>query len=401
MKVKNNHDRIRILYPNHSDWQEELRRIDVDPYALKVFADKKELLCVKIADVKIEAANILKQEMLSIGADAVVPRSAISGKPEKTDVILLLTRRQIDKLSPRLQHQPFSLKTLCAEIKHVLTIPHLWQCGKKYIDCTEPKIMAIVNVTPDSFFDGGVYNDTTALNERIQQLVEEGADIIDIGAESTRPGSEPVDADEELRRILPALHAVKKYAPDIPVSIDTYKSSIADVVLQEGADCINDISGLRFDPLMADVIARHNAGCIVMHSKGTPKEMQKNPHYDDVMQEVYEYFQAQTQVALSHGIAHASIALDPGIGFGKRIEDNTSLVRRLREFTSLGFPIVMGLSRKSFLGVVTGHTAPEDRLAATISAHTIALQHGASILRVHDVAAARDAIKVVKGICGE
>lgn len=400
MVVKNNHDRIRILYPNHTDWQEELRRIDVDPYALKVFADKKDLLCVKIRDLKIEAANILKQEMLSIGADAVVPRSAISGKPERTDVILLLTRRQIDKLSARLQHQPFSLKTLCADIKHVVTIPHLWQCGKKYIDCTEPKIMGILNVTPDSFYDGGAYKDSGALHARITAMLEEGVDIVDIGAESTRPGSDPVDADEELRRIIPALHAVKKYAPEIPVSIDTYKSAIADNALKEGADCINDISGLRFDPLMAEVIARHGAGCVLMHSKGTPKDMQKDPHYDDVMQEVYEYFQAQAQVALAHGIPHASITLDPGIGFGKRLEDNTALIRRLREFTSLGFPIVMGLSRKSFLGVLTEHTVPEERLAATISAHTIALQNGASILRVHDIAAARDAIKVVKGICG-
>ncbi len=395
------HSKIRLLYPNQSDWCNEIHKIGIDPYAEKVFMNKKDILCVKLSDIRIEAANILKQELLSIGADAVVPRSAISGKPDRTDVILLITKRHIEKLSSRLQHQPFSLKTLCSDIKDVLSRPHLWQCGTKYIDLTVPKIMGILNVTPDSFYDGGAYTNVSTIEKRVTDMIEEGVDIIDIGAESTRPGSDPVGEAEELKRILPAFSCVKKIAPAIPVSIDTYKSRIADTMLKEGADCINDISGLRFDAAMGAVIARHQAGIVLMHSKGTPQEMQKDPYYDDVIQEIFSYFLDRTSYALQEGIIHASIALDPGIGFGKRLIDNTTIIRRLREFSSIGFPLVMGLSRKSFLGLITNKKNPSDRLAATVSAHTIALMNGANILRVHDIAQARDSIAVVKGICGE
>ena len=390
-------NQVRFLYPNSKDWIKEIQAIGSDTYAEQIFADKKELLIIKVLDIRIEAANILKQELLSIGADAVVPRSAISGNPDRTNVILLLTRRQISKLAERLKHQPFSLRELCCEINKKLICTTEWQARSKTIDITVPKIMGILNVTPDSFYDGGKYSDGTLIEKRIYDMLEQGADIIDIGAESTRPGSDPVSEEEEIARIKPVLKVIHKISPDSLISIDTTKSAVATVALEEGAHIINDISGLRNDPVMADTIARFKAAVIIMHCKGIPKNMQSEPCYDDVMEEICEFINRQINLSISAGIDMSSIALDPGIGFGKRVEDNTTILRRLREYKSFGIPIVIGLSRKSFLGSLTGKKVDE-RLPATIAAHALALMHGADILRVHDVAEAKDAIAVIRGI---
>ncbi len=228
-------------------------------------------------------------------------------------------------------------------------------------------------------------------------MIEQGADSVDIVAESTRPGSTAVNKDEELKRLLPAIKAVRDVSADIPVSVDTYKSSVAEHVLDEGADIINDISGGTFDGQMFGLIARSKCGYVIMHIKGTPGDMQKNPVYEDVMEEIYGFLSRQALLARKAGVAKESIIIDPGIGFGKRLEDNLEIIRRLGEFRGLGYPILMGLSRKSFMGMLTGRET-DQRLAATISANVLSIANGADIIRVHDISAGVDAVKMTEGI---
>ena len=263
------------------------------------------------------------------------------------------------------------------------------------------KIMGILNVTQDSFSDGGLYFDKSAAINRVIQMVEEGADIIDIGGESTRPGSEPVPEEEEIRRTIPVIEALVKEI-FVPISIDTYKSRVAHRALEAGASMVNDISGLRFDPDMPDVIAYHSVPVVIMHIKGTPKDMQQNPVYEALIPEIMEYLREGIRIATKAGIAEDKIIIDPGIGFGKTFEHNLDIIRNLSAFTSLGKPILVGPSRKAFIGKVLGDIPPTDRLEGTAAAVAIAIFNGANIVRVHDVkemvrvAKVADAIKNVR-----
>jgi len=390
--------KIRILYPNYKDFDKEMDRIGVDKYAYSIFQNKKETFLIKINDLKIEAANIIKQDCLAEGADAVIPRNAISGKPKKCNVIIISTKRKINRIASRFEKQPFSLKKISKELKNILKKhSKSFNFRGKKIQLKTPKVMGILNVTPDSFYDGGKYTKKEIIKKRVEQIIKEGADIIDLGAESTRPGSERVNEEEELQRLAPALEIIKKIDDRIPVSIDTYKSKIAEQMLKNGADIINDISGFNFDENMPEVVSNYNAGIILMHIKGTPKNMQKNPQYEDVIEEIYTYFKNSIQKAIKYNINRKNIIIDPGIGFGKRLENNTEIIRRLKEFASLGYPVLIGLSRKSFIGKITGRPV-EDRLTGTISAHTISLMNGANIIRAHDVKEARETIDMVKEI---
>ena len=243
--------------------------------------------------------------------------------------------------------------------------------------------MGILNVTPDSFSDGGQYLDAEQAIRRGEKLAADGADIIDIGGESSRPGSDPVSLAEELRRVLPVLRELAKKV-SIPLSIDTYKSEVANEALDAGAEIVNDISGLRSDPLMADTVSAHDACMVLMHMKGTPKTMQEEPTYGNVVGEVSAFLRQQSRYAQHAGIH--KIILDPGIGFGKTVEHNLELLRRLEELTNLGFPILVGPSRKAFIGKLLD--APvEERLEGTVAAVTASILRGASIVRVHDVRA--------------
>ncbi|MDW8104481.1 MAG: dihydropteroate synthase [Armatimonadota bacterium] len=253
-------------------------------------------------------------------------------------------------------------------------------------------IMGILNVTPDSFYDGGRYNQLDAAVQRALQMVEEGADIIDIGGESTRPGSQPVSEEEELRRVLPVIEAVRQRV-DVPISVDTTKSRVAERALQAGACMVNDISGLGFDPHMAETVARYGALCCIMHIQGTPQTMQQNPHYDDVVRDISRYFEQRLALAERAGIPRDRIWLDPGIGFGKTVQHNLEILRRLREFTVFGLPLLIGTSRKSFIGKILGDLPPEERLEGTAATIAIAIANGASAVRVHDV---REMLRVAR-----
>lgn len=251
--------------------------------------------------------------------------------------------------------------------------------GKLSID--RPLIMGILNVTPDSFSDGGSFFDPDKAYDHTLKMQEEGADIIDIGAESTRPGSDPIDMTEEWNRLCPVLKRLRK-GLKIPISIDTYKSEIASRSLKEGAQVINDISGLTFDPHMANLVAKTGCPVILMHMKGTPRNMQVNPHYDNLMEEITTFFQQRIQFARSVGIRQ--LIIDPGIGFGKRLEDNFEIIRRLAELRIYGLPILLGPSRKSFIGKVLDAEV-NDRGWGTAAAVALAINNGTKIVRVHDV----------------
>lgn len=253
--------------------------------------------------------------------------------------------------------------------------------------------MGVLNVTPDSFSDGGKYVDPKVAVERALQMIAEGAGIIDIGGESSRPGSDPVSEEEELHRVLPVVEMLSQKVKT-PISIDTYKPVVADACLTAGAKIVNDISGLASDE-MVSIVAKHKATVVIMHMQGKPKDMQENPHYENVIEEIKQFFVERIEKAKKGGVT--SIILDPGIGFGKKLEHNLEILKRLSEFTDLGYPLLVGTSRKSFIGMVTGQKV-NDRLEGTIASGTIAAMNGAGILRVHDVKATKAAVQIADAV---
>lgn len=253
-----------------------------------------------------------------------------------------------------------------------------------------PLVMGIVNITPDSFSDGGRFLDHSAALAHAQKLIQDGADILDIGGESTRPGSVRVDADEQLRRILPVVQELAR-TTTVPLSIDTMSAEVAEACLTVGASIVNDVSGLRRDPRMAEVVARTGAACIIMHMQGTPETMQQNPSYNDVLTELDHFFAEQLQHATSVGIAREAICLDVGIGFGKSLEHNLTILANLDRFLHFERPFCLGVSRKKFLGAVCGR-AVQSREAASLAMACLAMpMNAAQVLRVHDVSSTRDA----------
>ena len=259
-----------------------------------------------------------------------------------------------------------------------------------------PLLMGIVNVTPDSFFDGGRFLDPQAAVAHAWRLVEEGADLLDIGGESTRPGSVPVDETEERRRLIPVVTAVAK-AVSIPISVDTSKAVVAKAAIDAGAVMVNDVTALRGDPAMVDAIVVSGVGVVLMHMQGTPLTMQEAPKYHDVVDEVEDFLAERVRFALERGVAKNQIMLDPGIGFGKTLAHNLDLLAQLRTFTKLGFPLLVGPSRKGFIGELVEQSV-QDRAWGTAGAIALAVEQGAHVLRVHDVAGMKDVVKVAAAI---
>ncbi len=263
------------------------------------------------------------------------------------------------------------------------------------IQTASPLVMGILNVTPDSFSDPGRYFDSEQAIQRAEQMIVEGADIIDVGGESTRPGAAPVSADEQIRRTRPVITAIREKHPSFPISIDTQWSSVARAAITAGADIINDISALRTDPEMVHFAAETRVPVILMHMQGTPRTMQANPRYDDVVNEIWQFLAERIEFAMHHGIARERIIIDPGIGFGKTVEHNLQILAGLRRFTKLA-PVLIGTSRKSFIGKILGLDDPQERLTGTIVSQTIALLAGVRILRAHDVKEAKQTVQLVK-----
>jgi dihydropteroate synthase len=269
--------------------------------------------------------------------------------------------------------------------------------GKKLNLSSRTHIMGVLNVTPDSFSDGGEFLDPSKALARAEKLIEDGADVLDVGGESTRPGSESISADVEFSRVAPVLKGLASMRISVPVSIDTWKHEVAERALDLGAHAINDISGLRFDPGLADLAARYGAGLILSHIKGTPKNMQVDPTYDDVVAEIKEFLKNSASVAAAAGVGDGSIVIDPGIGFGKTLRNNLEIFKRLGEIVDLGYPVLVGPSRKSFIGAILD-VPVDDRLEGTLAASVISVMNGASMIRVHDVKEARRALSIADAI---
>ncbi len=351
-------------------------------------ARRMDALLLRAEGLDARGAAILKQDMLSVGGEVALPDTVSRFVQGPVAALLMGTRRQYGYLIKGLKAQPYGLKGLSAEIEECLRRMDrprtLVVRGRNLLEGRRFLIMGVVNVTPDSFSDGGRFLDPATAVAHGVKLAEEGAQILDLGAESSRPGSDPVPEAEEKRRLIPVIEGLRRALPGMPLSVDTTKAAVAVSALDAGADMINDISGGTFDPALVPLCAQRGAPLVLMHSRGEPKTMQVAPFYDDCVAQVVAELRSRVEAAEAAGLGPGQLVVDPGFGFAKRPEDNLALIAHLESLACLGYPILVGASRKSTIGALTG--APvHARLPGTLALHTAALLRGASILRVHDV----------------
>ena len=372
----------------------ELERVGADPAGVGKMRDKASFLAVKAHGLKAPAANILKQEMLSVGGDAAVARGVINCSVDRTDTVIFGTRKQLQALARKLRPQPFGLRALGDEILGLLAptpeFTLVWGGGALPLG-DRPAVMGVLNVTPDSFSDGGEFFDPQRAVARALAMVEEGADLLDIGGESSRPGADAVGEAEEVRRVLPLVEQLVGRV-GVPISVDTCRAGVARRALAAGASMVNDISGFHADPEMAAVVAAAEASAVVMHMRGTPRTMQHETAYGDLVGEVWKGLRKSLELGDVAGVPRERLVVDPGIGFGKNAVANLVLLARLGEFATLGCPILVGASRKSFIGKTLGLDDPKDRLEGSLAAATLAVWNGAHIVRAHDVRATRRSV---------
>ena len=381
---------IRYLHlTSEKEALDALKRADVDPYGIQAMLPKMFHLNIVLDGLECRVANIIKQEMLSLGGDAAVARGTVACSVARSDVILMGTLKQMQRFAEKISAQPFGLGAISERLreilKNVFADSFLLRTPRREIILGERTlIMGIINVTPDSFSDGGRFDSPEKAVEEGIRMAEEGADILDIGGESTRPGSDPVSPEEEMRRVIPVIRALA-LRTDLPLSVDTMKASVAQKALAEGAEIVNDISAMGSDEAMAKVVADTGAAIVLMHMRGMPKSMQAGDlAYHSLRGEIIAYLRKGIERAGDVGIDPTQIMVDPGLGFGKTAADNMRLIRYLREFRILGRPVLVGASRKAFIGRVTGGT-PVEREEGTAAAVTAAILNGGQVIRVHDV----------------
>jgi len=392
---------IRCLHiTNANEAIHQMKKVGVDPIGIKLMEGKTLHFNLIVEGIAPRTANLLKQEILSLGGDVAVDGRGLDCSTIQTDALLMGTQKHFEKLILKLEQYPdlhplgLSIKET---IKNISKTHYSIRCQKRTLTLGKRTLlMGILNVTPDSFSDGGLFFDKEKAVAHGLRMVEEGADIIDIGGESTRPGSKPLELEEELRRVIPVIESLAKEI-DVPISIDTYKSGVAQRAIEAGAEIINDISGLHFDPGLAQVAAKEDVPIVLMHIRGIPETMQKNVHYDSLFSEILHYLKESIQMAESAGLDPQRIIIDPGIGFGKTVEDSLLIIKNLYEFRVLGKPILLGTSRKSFIGKILSAEAG-DRLEGTLSSIAIGVLNGAHIIRSHDVLQAKKAIAVADAI---
>ncbi|MDP8011366.1 MAG: dihydropteroate synthase [Thermoplasmata archaeon] len=377
---------------------EEMRRIGVAKEGQEIMYPKMKFYILKLENVPLKDAIILKQEALSSGMDCAVAWNVVSLKVEKTDALLFGTKKQFDHLTKKMFIQPFNGREISEEIQEAITNfdsnDYIWKFCNDSLDLKNIRIMGILNVTPDSFSDGGKYFKKEDAVKHAKYMIDSGADIIDVGAESSRPGSLPISKEEELSRLDPIIDDLVSLP--VAISVDTYKPEVAEFVLEKGAKIINDIYSLGKEGML-EIIKRYNAGIILMHMKGDPSNMQENPVYVNVVSEIINFLREKAYYAIGNGIKRDQIAIDPGIGFGKKLEHNVAILRELQSFKSLGFPIVIGVSRKRFIGDILNKNVNE-RLVGSISAALYAAFNGAKVLRVHDVKETKEALEILEAI---
>jgi dihydropteroate synthase len=373
----------------------------VDPASLAYLVPKLNHVNLLVQGVKLYAANIIKQSMLSIGGDVAVHRHVVSGKVGTSDCVIMGDLRHFKLLADKLMLQT-GLETLAQSIREQVFSEggplKLNLCGKVQEWTELPVIMGILNVTPDSFSDGGKYLDPGAALRHAQEMARQGAEIIDVGGESSRPGSLRVDTQEEISRIAPIIKELSS-SLTIPISIDTTKAAVARAALHEGATIINDISALRGDPDMMTLARQSGCGVILMHMRGTPKTMQDDTIYRDIISDIYTFLDERIEACLAAGISPESIIADPGLGFGKDLQGNLAIMRHISEFKSLHIPLMAGHSKKSFIGTILDCTV-DQREEGTDTATTWAALNGVDLVRVHNCMHARRVRSVIRAIMG-
>lgn len=381
----------------------EFKKIGASNDGSHIMVSKIFPLSLKVRSISPVAAGILKQEMLARGGDVVTSRDSLTETKGKTDIIIQCSVSSIKSVIAKIKQQPFGLDDLSNDLKTYLKrlnenkkVKELAIGKQKFNLDKDVLLMGILNITPDSFYDGGYYFEKEKAYKRVETIVSEGAHIIDVGGMSTRPGSLPVDVDEEIKRIIPVIEYISKNH-DILISADTYRAEVARRAIASGAHIINDISGLSMDAGMAEVVGKNNVSLVIMHIKGTPENMQKNPEYVDVLDEIYDYIEDKANTAISSGVKHDKIIVDPGIGFGKTTEHNLEILNKVREFKMLGYPVLIGVSRKSFIGNLL-NLPVEERLEGSLAAAVYLVIGGVNILRVHDVKETVRAVKIAKSI---
>ncbi|MFV9511707.1 dihydropteroate synthase [Tepidibacillus sp. LV47] len=362
---------------------QEFRKIGADEAGIRLMAPKAEMKVIKLQRVSLKAANLLKQEMLAKGGDAVLHRDVSTLKQEISDVILFGTKRQFWEIIRKLKVQPFGLKEIGEEILQLLKKEEESQ-KERILNCKgiplpigrQTLVMGILNVTPDSFSDGGKYNDLDRAIIHAKQMIEDGADIIDVGGESTRPGHQEVSLEEELKRVIPIIERLAKEI-SVPISVDTYKAEVAKKAIEAGAHIINDVWGFKKDKEMAKVAAELEVPVILMHNRF-------DMNYQSLMDDIIKDLRESIQLALKAGVKEENIILDPGIGFAKTYEQNLVVMNRLDEIVSLGYPVLLGTSRKSMIGL-TLNLPVDDRVEGTAATVALGIAKGCKIVRVHDV----------------
>lgn len=378
-----------------------LASINVHPESIPIFEHKAEIIPFKLLQVRTPAANILKQEMLAAGGDAAVPVGAVINAERYVDVLLLGTKKHYKLLLKKLEQMTyFGLKQIAEEISAALGENKVFTtlADGRVLTYDKMCVMGILNITPDSFYAGSRVPMLDSVIERAGKMLADGADILDIGGESTRPGSDSVDGGEERRRVLPVIEALRKAYPDAVLSVDTYRADTAEAALFAGADIINDISAMEADSAMLSVAVRTKAPIILMHMRGTPKNMQQNCQYSNVVEEVAAYLTQRAQLLREQGVGADKIILDPGIGFAKDVEQNLLLMRDLHSLTSFGYPVLLAASRKSTIGAVLGGVPAEERLEGTVATSLQAVYAGAHMIRVHDVKENLRAVRMLEAI---
>ncbi|AGB03966.1 dihydropteroate synthase [Aciduliprofundum sp. MAR08-339] len=387
-----------LVFHGNQGAKDMMCKIGVSKEGTEIMDKKSRFFILKLENLPLKGALLLKQEALAAGMECALPWCTAALNCEETDAVLFGTERQFEILMEKMKLQPFKGKTIAEEmhsaIENFQREKYTIRAREYRVSIPPTKIMGILNVTPNSFSDGGKYLDVNSAVSRAREMVREGVDIIDVGGESSRPFSEPVSEEEELRRIIPVIEELEDIK--VPVSVDTYKPKVAEEALKRGASMVNDIYGLRKEG-MAKVVADYDAAVVIMHMKGEPKNMQRNPYYEDTIGEIAKFLRDRVEFALRYGIEEDRIIIDPGIGFGKRVEDNLRILKYISAFKSLGFPILLGASRKSYMGKLFNLDV-QDRLETTLASDVMAVMGGASIIRIHDVKENVRAIRMVEKI---
>ena len=392
---------IRCLpIPTIHDATQQVRGTSGGHAGVGSMEERAHPLRLRVEGISPLVANVLKQEMRSAGGDMATDERGVESSVEEIDVILMGSHTQVGKLIVKLSDHPQLLllsRSLQETLDHLGRSDFTIRCRKQTFRLSErTHIMGVLNITPDSFSDGGLFLEKDKAVAQGLRMADEGADFIDVGGESTRPGSKPLELQEELRRVLPVIESLAREV-DVPISIDTYKSEVAQRAIDAGAQIVNDISGLNFNHHLASVVARADLPLVVMHIRGTPENMQQNVQYDSLFSEILLSLKESIRRAESAGLDPGQVVIDPGIGFGKNLNDNLLILNNLYEFRVLGRPILVGPSRKSFIGRILGTTV-QDRLEGTLAAVAVAALHGAHIVRVHDVLQAKRAVAVADAI---